>query len=611
MAMTKEQALALAAARKRQAEQQNPAQPAAQGDIGDVISASFTSGVNAIPFLGPTIMGGLNQVKAAVHGVPAEEIAAENAQLEEQNPVASVVGSIAGPTVALAPLGATTIGARMLGLTGTTGGRMLAGGGSGAAIAGLDSYFTRGNSAGDALFDAGMGAGIGAALPAVSKAGGWLRDVVLGRAAPKEAQNLARALRDDEIPIDQVNQRLADMGPDAMVMDLGPNLQSQAGAVASVPGPGQRVVREAVNQRRRTAPGRVQADVDATIGSGPEVGALRDGIVQRQSQAATPLYDAIRDVPIEAPPQLRAILQRPQGQQAIRDAVDMAANDGFHFPTSGNVMTVGLADYIKRSLDDMASAAARAGRNNEARTARNMARAITSSVDALEPRYAQAREAFAGPAQVLDAIDSGMTVFNKEMSPAQLRRELAGMSASERDGFIQGAQAQIEAMLGNAVNDVATLRNTFRKGWNEAKLRALLGDDIANDLLHRIDRELAFGQTSNAVASNSETARRIASQREVDPRTGEMAVPRGRTFIDLFESAFNLARNSIQGVRQPQINRGMSELHTARQLTPDQMRLLENGARATRPATIPPAAVAIIEQQRRRQPVEITVRGGN
>lgn len=613
MAMTIEQqrAVAVAKAKAAAAKAQPDAlpQPAQGGDIGDVLSAGFTSGVNAIPFVGPSVMGGLNQLKAAVHGVPVEEIATENATLEEANPIASTVGSIAGPTLALAPLGATGVGARLLGLTGSTGSRVALGGLSGGLISGGDSIVARGSDPLEALVDAGVGAGIGGSLPFVSKGAGWLKDLVLGRTAPREAQNVARALRDDDVPVDQINQRLDALGPDSMLLDLGPNLQSQAGAVASVPGPGQRVVREAVEQRARGNSARVQADVDATIGTGPEVGALRETIVQQQQQAATPLYDAIRDVPFEAPPLFRSILQRPQGQQAIRDAVDMAANDGYHFPTTGNVMTVGLADYLKRSLDDIASAAARAGRNNEARTARNMARAITSTVDKIEPRYKQARDAFAGPAQVLDAIDNGMTVFAKEMSPAQLRRELGAMSASERDGFLQGAQAQIEAMMGNAVNDVATLRNTFRKGWNEAKLRALLGNDVADDLLHRIDRQLRFGQSSNVVAGNSETARRQMAQGEVNPQTGNVAVP-GRTIIGLITEAFNAVRNGIQGVRQPQINRGMADLQTSRRVTPEQIRLLQNGSRASRPGMLPPANAAVIEQQNRRQPIEITVRGG-
>lgn len=576
----------------------------------NVLSAGFTSGVNAVPFVGPKVLEGLERLKAGVQGRTYEDVAATDQQQVEDHPVASTVGSVAGPTVALAPLGMTSIGARLLGLTGSTGYRVALGGLSGGTIAGGDSL-SRGNSPQDALLDAALGTGIGAGLPVAAKGLGWLGDLVTGRTAPREAQNIARALRDDDVPVDQINQRLQQLGPDAMVMDLGPNAQSQAGAVASIPGPGQRIVREAVRDRARGGSRRVTEDVRQTIGSQPDIEALRTSTVQAQEAAATPLYDAIRDVPIEAPPQLRSILQRPQGQQAIRDAVEMAANDGYHFPTSGNVMTVGLADYIKRALDDMATAAARTGRNNEARTARNMARAITASVDRLEPRYRQAREAYAGPAAVIEALDSGATAFSREMSPPQLRRTLQGMSASERDAYLQGARSQIEALMGNAVNDVASLRNTFRKGWNEQKLRILLGDDIADDLLRRIDRELAYGQTSNAVASNSETARRTLAQEEIAPSMGAVRAPRGRTFLDLVEGAFNAARNGIEGVRRPQINHNMARLQTATQLAPEQLRLIQNGARATRPGTLPPAAVAVIEQQRRREPVEIVISGGN
>lgn len=586
--------------------QRGPAPPELSDPISQMTTAA-AAGIDSVPFIGDKLSALANQGRAAIqtsfgHPMTAQDVAAETATLRKVNPVANVTGEVLGPTVALAPLGATALGSRLLGMTGSLASRVGFGALSGGTIAGGDQLARTGDW-GQAAVSGAEGAAIGGAFPVATKGLGWLSDLVLGRVATKDAQNVARALRDDGIHPNQVNQQLQQMGPDAMVMDLGPNLQAQAGAVASVPGPGQRIVRDAVAARGRGASARVTNDVTQTIGNGPDITTLRNQIITQQSQAADPLYAAVRNIPLTNLPALAAVARTPMGRQALTNATTMLANDGIRLPQGQ--FTVGLADYMKRALDDIAASSARAGNNNVARQARNMTRAITSTVDRQVPAYRAARDAFAGPAQVMDALDLGTTAFSREMSPTQLRTELAGMSPSERQAFLHGAQSQVEAMMGNAVNDVASLRNTFRKGWNEAKLRILLGPQIADDLLQRIDRELAYGQTSNAVAGNSETARRQAGQSEVDPKFGVVNKP-SIDPVRIAYDAFNAARNAIQGVMQPRINAGMARTHIAGQLSPAMMRALQNGARATAPGVLPPAGVAVgIENQRR--PVQITV----
>lgn len=577
----------------------NPMQAAS-----DALSAGFTSGVNAIPFVGDKALSFLEQLKANVQGRTQQDVAASDQAQVDQHPVASTAGTVVGTVAPFAAAGSLPVAGRLLGMTGSLPSRIGFGAASSALITGGDAAM-RGADPIDAIKQGGVGGLIGAAFPVAERVLGGAARLVTGSGAPREAQNVARALNSDGIPVDQVNQRLQQLGPDAMLMDLGPNLQAQAGAVASVPGPGQTVARDAIAARGQNATNRVNADVTATVGNGPEIGALRDNIVQAQSAAADPIYTRIRNIPLGNLPQLAAVARTPMGNQALHAALTSMENDGVQV-TNGQ-FTVGLADYMKRALDDLASSAGREGRNNVARQARNMTRAITSAVDRVVPDYRLARDAFAGPAQVLDAIDTGTTVFSREMSPAQLRRELAAMSPSERAGHLAGAQAQVEAMMGNAVNDVAALRNTFRKGWNEAKLRILLGDNVANDLLRRIDRELAYGRTANAVSSNSETARRQASQGEVNPNLG--TTPRIQaTLTGIVLSAFDGARHAIQGVRQPRINSHMADFHTSGQLTPGQIRQLQNGGRVNAPSLIAPAGPALLEKKY-PGPVQITVGG--
>ncbi|HWA17731.1 MAG TPA: hypothetical protein VG757_01930 [Devosia sp.] len=575
----------------------------------DKLAAGFSSGVNQIPVVGPTLLAKLEELKAARHNVPVEQIREEDQFIRDQNPDANAVGAVVGAVGPFVAAGGVPTAARLLGMTGSLGERVAMGGMSGGVISGADTMARGGD-----IFDVGksalFGGGLGAAFPVATRGLAELWRLATGGMVSREAQNVARALSDDKVSPQDIPAKLDALGPDAMIMDLGPNSQSLAGGVASVPGPGQKIVRDAVGERAKNAGNRVADDITATIGDGPEIGALKEGIIAAQKKAADPLYEAVRDIALpNVPDPIRAVMNRPLGQQALRAAVRLAANDGYHFPKDGNLMTVGVADYMKRALDDIATAQARAGNNNVARQARNMAKAITYSVDPLVPGYKAARDAFAGPAQVLDAIDFGSTVFSKEMSPPQLSRELASMSASERDAVIQGAQAQIEALMGNAVNDVATLRNTFKKGWNEGKLRILLGNDIADDLMKRIEREWTFGNTAGVVSSNSETARRQATQGIVDPNLG--TTPRVQaSIIGLIMSAFDKARMAVQGVRQPKINAGMGNLlsTTWSQLTPATLRQLQLAAKPAPNAMIAPAVTGELVQQ--DQHPHIVVNGG-
>lgn len=587
-----------------------PQPAAAGGDWQDTLSAGFTAGVNAIPIAGPSIMSGLNQAKAGLHNnvLPAlgintpqttpEELATENAQLEQANPVASTIGAVTGTVAPFLAGGAIPLVSRALGMSGGLGSRVMLGGISGGIIGGADTM-ARGGNLGDAVTSGGIGAGLGAALPIAGRGLSAIAGRVMGKTVPKDAKLLGRALRDDNIPASEINQRLTDMGPGAMVMDLGPNLQRQAGAIAAVPGAGQKAIRSAVDARTAGAGTRVSDDVARTLGTGPELGALREQIVAAQQQAAAPLYDAVRDVPVDLLKGNYAfVLNTPMGKEALAAGRRMAANDGYK-----GTDTVGIIDYTKRALDDMASSGSRSGNRNQARQAAQLARVLTSETDKMVPQYKAARDAFAGPAQVLDAMDAGEAIFTKEMTPRQLQQSLGAMSTSERDAFIQAARSSVEANMGNAVNEALTLRNMFKKSFNEDKLRILLGKDVADDLLKRINREAAFGKTAGVVTQNSETAARSAAMGEVAPELGRTMRPDG--LVGLLFTAFDGARGKLSGIAQPKVNSRLAGIHTAGKLSPAQIAQIARGAQKPPNALLGPATGGLLTGK--DKPLEITI----
>lgn len=570
-------------------------------DLGGKFVAGYTSAVDAVPFVGPTLLDWAQKARAGIQGVPLEDVQAETAKARADNPITSGVGTVAGAVGPFLPLGGIPGVGRALGMTGGIGSRIGFGAVSGAGIAGGDTV-ARGGSLQDAVGNAALGFGVGGLAPVAFAGAGKAWNALTGKTATKAGTNVGRALKDDGIDPAAIPGKLAALGPDAMLMDLGPNLQAQAGALAAVPGSGQKTIREAVTKRSSAAAktGRVTDDVDATIGQGPDVDLLKQKVVADQSAAASPLYDAVRDVSLPISGNFKFVLQTPLGKEAFRNAAKLAANDG----KKVNGLTVGLVDYAKRALDDIAASAARSGNNNAARQASQMATLLKKETDKVVPGYKAAREAFAGPAAVLDAIDAGAEVFAKDMTPAQLKRTLDAMTTSERDAFLQGVRAHIEGQLGNAVNDVAALRNMFRKGWNEAKLRLVLGDDIADDLLKRIDRELIYGKTANAVEGNSETARRTASMGEVAPEKRDVSHV---NIIGAVLAAINKARQTIAGAGQKKVNDQMAAL-LAGQGGSGAVKQLVNGMRPELPGLVAPGGLATVGAiPEKRQPIEIVI----
>lgn len=562
---------------------------------------SFAQGViNGLPVVGPGLEHLRVEADAALAQLPGgmtpEEVRANAAQrkafLEEkagnERLAGQVVGAVAPLTVAgfAAP---ATVG-RALGMTGGLGSQMGLGALTGGAITGADTL-ARGGSLEDAGTSAMVGGGIGGAAPLVLKGVGAGLRAMTGQNAPKAAQNVAAALKADEIAVPGITRAMAQMGPDGALMDLGPNLQSLAGGIASVKGPGQKVLRDTIVSRAKAGPTRVAADIANTLGKGQELGALTEQIIAGQKAAADPLYAAVRNLPVPLEGNILFVSQTPMGKAAFERAAKLAANDG----ASGNGVTVGFLDYAKQALDDIAGAAKRSGENNTARQATQMARLLTSEVDKVVPQYKQARDAFAGPAAVLDAIEEGQATFTRNMSPADMSRLMANMTASEKDAFLQGAQTSIADMLGNSANDVASVRTLLRKPYNEAKMRALIGDGPTDELLKAIDRELVFGKTANAVEGNSETARRMAAQGMVNPEMASMQRP--QDWMGLVFAAIDKARATLRATTQPKVNREMAELLASGPLSPAQLQQLGQASAGARPVPIAPAGLSVTQGQ--------------
>lgn len=393
------------------------------------------------------------------------------------------------------------------------------------------------------------------------------------------AQRMRRALADDQIMPAEVQSRLNTLGKNAVPMDLGPNLQQRAGGIASVPGPAQQILRGFIQERGAQAGARVADDVAGVMGTGAPAATMAREIAAEQSAAAKPLYDAIRGVVVNRTGTIDFVLNTPMGRRAFAGAITKAANDGVELGSlsarevaervwRGEIplseidqfigqqeLTVGVLDYVKRSLDDLAR---RGG--DDARQASALARMLRQGVDNQVPEYATARETFAGFEAVQEAMTMGTELFKRGTNPTEFADLVRNMTASERDALARGARAALEDMMGDAVNDVVAVRNALRRNYNREKLALVIGQDGVDELIRAMERELVFGDTANTVARNSITAARQVGQMEAAPNLRPTARP--STVLETVLSVFDAARNRVNSRSVQNANEAFARMLT-------------------------------------------------
>lgn len=579
----------------------------------DPVSTFANAAVDAIPVVGPKLTeigqgfdAGINNLLTGQNQTEADR-AAINAADQAQYPGAATAGSIAGTVAPFIAAGATPIGARLLGMSGSVPARIGLGALSSAAISGGDTL-ARGGSLDDAKKNALIGGGIGAAFPLAGKAVGALKDAFLGSPAAKA---FAAAMTADQLAPGAANRLMQAAGPGAVAADLGPNMQHLAGGLAMAPGEAQKIVVNNLSSRAANTSNRLTGDVASILGEGAPISAVIGPIVAAQKAAAAPLYEAVRPMAIEMTPALQQLQSTPMGKAAFERAAQMAANDGM----SGAGTTVGFMDYVKQSLDDAYGVASRSGENNVARQAASMAKTLTAEIDSQVPQYAAARDAFAGPAKVLDAVDAGQSVFTRKMSPDELRQAMASMSSSEKDGLLQGVQAAVHEMIGNARTDAAGVKALFASSAAKEKLAMLLGQDAADALEAALAREATFARTTNVAMGNSETAARTAQHAAIDPTAPGIPRLTNQSSLGILLSGIDKARLALTAKYRAAQNVKLANL-----LTDGALSAAQTQAVGIPPnALIAPATPALLAspdnrnllQGRPRQPLRITVEGAN
>jgi hypothetical protein len=223
-------------------------------------------------------------------------------------------------------------------------------------------------------------------------------------------------------------------------------------------------------------------------------------------------------------------MQRPAFREAFDQAVTNAANRGEQLPLLDDLMKAGPVsgvkvkfwDDVKKGLDDVISAKKR-GLSVSTPSNKNQAQStlqstldtkheLVSEVDKLtNGAYKAARDAYAGPAAMQNALEDGMKVWT--MAPSEITAALAKMSRSEADAFRIGAGELLREKVGSPSGQTQLL-NAWKDRNVREKLQVIYGDARSyREALSKIFAEEQL-RKAESIGRGSQTARREAGMED-------------------------------------------------------------------------------------------------
>lgn len=496
--------------------------------------------------------------ESAVTGKPYSQAISDQRQTDSNfsadHPVVSTAGELGGGVAGMLVGGGALAGTKAAAVIGglPSIARSAAVGG---IVGGLSGAGNTDGSIGDQIAGAAQGAGGGAILggalglvaPMVGQTVGKGVQAAVDRfgTGPDTAagRKLAQAMQRDGISPADLQARIQVLGPDAAAVDAGgANVRNLAESVANSPGAGAQQASSFLQGRMEGQGDRINQAINTATGGDANFHANIDQLMAQRSAAAAPLYDQALNSGAVHNDRIAQFLADPVMKQGLRQGLEVQrleslaqgkpfnptdyAITGFNDagdPVIGDVPNMRTLDAAKRGLDNILEqyrdpTTGRMVMDQRGRAIDQVRQAYLKQIDAINPAYAEARGAWAGPSQAMDALAAGREILNKD--PEVITKIAGNLTPADKDFFLTGVARALKDKVSGAADGADATRKIFGNSLIRQKLQAALGDPNAYQQFQgAMERENQFAQTRNAVLSNSATARRLAGQQDasVDP----------------------------------------------------------------------------------------------
>jgi hypothetical protein len=465
--------------------------------------------------------------------------------------------------------------------------------------------YIMGGATGGAMFGAGdaegsrtegavkggiIGAAAGATLPYV--VGGAVRtgQALRNAVAPESgaAADLSRALvRDADTP-ESLAARAADLyatrpGVATLADAGGENVRGLLERVAQTPGAGRNIVVPALTERQKGQMGRIVGDLGELTGTNRTATQAVQQTMEDRAAAAKPLYDEAmnfnaREVPeiarvwdnatstgwgkaVLESPDFKKTLQTVYGVKDVKDAPLMVQIDAW-----------------KKEVDGIVGEAVRAGNNRKAAVLSEMRDNVVKTLDEFNPKYADARNAWAGPSKFLDAIEEGRTILSPKMSAEETFNRILNMSDAEREAYRIGAVSALTGKMGNDAAKLGDMTKYIRSPEMRAKIAAIMPTaEAADKWFSRLDFETKASELTGRALGGPATARRLAEQQDAGGVVGDLVMDAltGTPAATLWHTVLRAGPQKIKDTLRSRTDERLGRLLTEAQDTSELARAFE------------------------------------
>lgn len=357
-----------------------------------------------------------------------------------------------------------------------------------------------------------LGGAIGGAIPAGGHVLGEVMDEIGARTAKgvekRAIDKLVERFGHDQKSPQRVLNEMSVMerrDNGGMLLDAGRrNVEGLANSVLQRPGPEKERLASNLTRRVKKQMPSISGAIEKGAGEAKDVRVLAQNITERQALDAKPLYDeAYAHGPVQIPAEL---LKRPSVKKALAQARVVAADEGVKLPD--NVIDVRTIDYAKRTLDDRISALKRAGKKDKARVLDGVRRSLLEAVDEQVPKFAEARQTFAGYAKAKDALETGRKFLRAPAEETEAIKK--SLTKAEQEVFTAGQQDALNELMEKVADSHDLTKKLIGNPAIRAKIRTVFPDDASYMGFLRHMTELAGqAQKKNAILGNSMTAERV------------------------------------------------------------------------------------------------------
>lgn len=344
-------------------------------------------------------------------------------------------------------------------------------------------------------------------------------------------ERIATQLARDEIPPQELIERLNRLGPSGSFGDLGPNIKADVASVASLPGAGKTIAERLLINRQAGRYSEVADETARALGITQSYAQMRQGF-EAMSDRASQMYQQALSAADEAglridpSPVITRLnnalsLAKDAGQiRALREAIRLFNRAG------GNEIDNSLSGLFKTkiAIDDKIAdkVSAKALGRDTRRILVDASAQLQDMLKASSPQYREAAETFAAPIQAQEAFERGFGFF-KDGRTAMGRDELAqfaaGLTPGEREAFRVGVFEGLLGEFGKRTYSTNVGGNILKTPDQVNAMRAAFGETYEN-VARILDATATKTDTYQRALMGSKTAQMLASQQD---QTGGLA----------------------------------------------------------------------------------------